>query len=149
MAAGGLKSNVLPPTATALVNHRVHPAESVADVVRRDARAAGAGIAVCVVEPLEPAPVAAATHAAPGWRAVTDALAAVFPDAVAVEGLMLGNNDTQHYWSLARDIYRHCPVSLHVDETKMFHGKNERIAVAQLPLLATFYVAVVMAGAGE
>jgi carboxypeptidase PM20D1 len=34
----GAKENVLPASATAVVNHRIHPADSVASVLRRDKR---------------------------------------------------------------------------------------------------------------
>lgn len=146
MTAGGIKSNVLPPVATALVNHRVHPAETVADVVQRDRAAVGKGVSIRAFEELEPAPVSRATGA-PGWEAVCDAIAAVFPDAAVAQGLMLANTDTRHFWALADDIYRHCPVSITLTETAMFHGKDEKIAVDQLPNLATFYAAVLLSSA--
>jgi carboxypeptidase PM20D1 len=117
--------------------------------VARDAAAAGAGVALRSFEALEPAPIARATAGARGWDALADALAAVFPDAALAEGLMLGNTDTRHFWALADDIYRHCPVSMTVADTAMFHGKDERIAVDQLPLLAGFYAAVLLASASD
>jgi acetylornithine deacetylase/succinyl-diaminopimelate desuccinylase-like protein len=59
---------------------------------------------------------------------------------------MLGNTDTRHFWGTAEDIYRHCPTELTMEETKMFHGKNERVAVGNLARLCQFYVGVVVAG---
>ena len=147
MQSGGIKSNVMPPRATALVNHRIHPAESVADVVARDTRAAGVGVAVRVLEPLEPAPVARADECAPGWTSVRDAIGIVFDDApVVAEGLMLGNTDTRHFWGIASDIYRHSPTELSQEETKMFHGRDEKVAVDNLGKLAAFYATLIMGG---
>ena len=146
MTSGGLKSNVLPPFATALINHRVHPNESVADVVARDQAAVGPLISCRPFEELEPAPVAQSDGAI-GWESVRDALTVVYPDATIAQGLMLGNTDTRHFWKLADNIYRHCPVSLTVNETAMFHGKNEKISIDQLPLLASFYAAVLLGSA--
>jgi carboxypeptidase PM20D1 len=144
MVGGGLKSNVMPPRATAIVNRRIHPADSVATVLARDARLlAGTGVAVRALEPLEPAPVSSTESAAYGT--IGEAVRAVFGgDVLVAPGLMLGNTDTRHFWSLTTDIYRHCPTELTMDETKMFHGRDERIAVDNLARLAAFYATVIV-----
>ena len=74
-------------------------------------------------------------------------------------GLMLGNTDTRHYWGLATDIYRHCPIELRVrglaadapavGTTAMFHGRDERISIDNLARLAAFYAAVLSGADGE
>jgi carboxypeptidase PM20D1 len=146
LVSGGVKSNVLPPAATAVVNHRIHPAESVASVLAHDAAAVGdPAVAVTALEPLEPSPRARTDG--PGWTAIGDAVRGVFGAGVAVApGLMLGNTDTRHYWALAADIYRHVPTELDVAGTARFHGRDERVAVANLGRLAAFY-AVALLGA--
>ena len=64
-------------------------------------------------------------------------------------GLMLGNTDTRHYWSLARDIYRHAPTELTMEATARFHGRDERIAVDNLARLAAFYATVMVDAAAS
>jgi carboxypeptidase PM20D1 len=154
LVSGGVKSNVMPPRASAVVNRRVHPHDTVAGVVARDravaARAVAAGggggaLAVTALEPLEPSPVAAA--GGEGWEAIGHAIAAAFEGRpLQAPGLMLGNTDTRWYWGTAENIYRHCPTELTLEETKMFHGRDERVKIANLARLATFY-ACVIAGA--
>jgi carboxypeptidase PM20D1 len=149
MTAGGLKSNVLPPRATALVNHRIHPAESVASVIARDTTVINdSRVKLRPFEGLEPSPVSRADASAPGWRAITASLASIFPAATPAPGLMLGNTDTRYYWALARDIYRHCPTELSMAGTKLFHGRDERITVPNLARISAFYAAVIVEGAG-
>jgi carboxypeptidase PM20D1 len=154
LVGGGVKSNVLPPRAAAVVNRRVHPRDTVAAAVARDAAVAaravaagggGGALSVRALEPLEPSPVS--STCSEGWRAIGHAVAASFEGRpLQAPGLMLGNTDTRHYWDSAVDIYRHCPTELTIEETKYFHGRNERIKITNLARLATFY-ACVIAGA--
>ena len=161
IAQAGVKSNVLPPHALAIVNRRIHPRDSVAGVVARDSAvvarsAAGCGheVKVRALEPLEPSPQSSSHPSAPGWRAITRALQAAFGPqqqpherpVLAAPGLMLGNTDTKHFWGVAEDIYRHCPTELTLEGTSMFHGRNERVGVANLARLCTFYTGVIVAG---
>jgi carboxypeptidase PM20D1 len=153
IARAGVKSNVMPPSATAIVNRRLHPGDSVAGVLARDrgvlARVGCGAVAVSALEPLEPSPLSSSAPSAPGWAAIGAALRGSFsPPPLQAPGLMLGNTDTRHFWGVAQDIYRHCPTELTLQETAMFHGKNERVAVANLARLCRFYAGVLVAGAG-
>jgi carboxypeptidase PM20D1 len=157
LVGGGVKSNVLPPRATAVVNRRVHPRDSVGAVVARDAAVAAAAVArgggggeltVTALEPLEPSPVASTRSE--GWRAIGHAVAAAFEGRpLQAPGLMLGNTDTRWFWGAAEDIYRHCPTELTMEETKLFHGKDERVAITNLARLATFYACVIAGACSE
>ena len=166
IARAGVKSNVMPPRALAIVNRRIHPADSVAGVLARDAavvaRAARPGdppVALRALEALEPSPQSSAHPSAPGWLAISRALQAAFGGGgaaaaaaapqlpvIAAPALMMGNTDTRHFWGCAEDIYRHCPTELTLAETRMFHGKNERVSVGNLARLCAFYVGVIVAG---
>ena len=157
MARAGFKANVLPPLATAVVNHRIHPAESCASVLAHDrAAVADARVRVEPFDALEPAPVSSTTSA--GFRAICGAVRGVFGAGVTTApGLMLGNTDTRWLWPLARDIYRHCPTELRVrgegdgvvGTVAMFHGRDERISVANLARLCAFYATVMSEATGE
>ena len=160
MTSGGLKSNVLPPLATAIINHRIHPSESVASVMERDAAVIGdPRVRLTALEPLEPAPVSSTSSA--GFQLIGQCVKAVFGSAsndsgasaslepVVAPGTMLGNTDTKHYWGLSADIYRHCPTQLSMEQTAMFHGRDERITVRNLAKIAAFYASLMLvAGKG-
>lgn len=81
MVAGGVRPNVLPWEATAIVNHRLHPTDSVAAALDVDRTAAGDGVEVQLVDGLEPAPVSSTS--APSFRLLQRVIADVFPDAVS------------------------------------------------------------------
>jgi carboxypeptidase PM20D1 len=146
---GGYKSNVLPPSATALVNHRIHPDETVSSVVSTYHKVLkGLPVIIQPNQPLEAAPVSSTTSAA--FSALGRTVRSVFHGDIAIApSLMLGNTDTRWYWALADDIYRHCPTELKQEETKMFHGRDERIRVDSLGRLGAFFAGMVVRCAGN
>ncbi|KAI9030201.1 hypothetical protein DFJ74DRAFT_702528 [Hyaloraphidium curvatum] len=148
IARAGYKSNVLPPLATAVVNHRIHPDESVSFVQKRyDELLRGLPVTTRAMQTLEPAPVSSTSS--PAFSALAASSRAVFAGPLAVApALMVGNTDTRWYWNLAEDIYRHNPTELGMHEVGMFHGRDERIAVDNLARMCAFYAGVVARTAG-
>ena len=196
----GVKANVLPQTATATVNHRLHPRDSVASVRARDERVIDdRRVKVEVVQATEPSPVSSVDH--PAFASLRHAVHEVFPGAAVAPlvgnavcpvgrrhplcppdgieerslsaqklaprsppqasgrpkvrprstftrqvapGLFVAASDSKHFWGLAPQIYRFNPIALHVDDTKMFHGFNERIGVEaharNVAFMRTFHV---------
>jgi carboxypeptidase PM20D1 len=147
VVSGGTKANVLPSTATAIVNHRIEPSETVASVLARDAAIIADPRVVVTPEPdaLEPSPLSSHTCAA--FRVISGAVLGIYDRTIVAPALMIGNTDTRHYWGLAEQLYRHCPVEMHRSETAMFHGVDERIRVDSLARLCAFYARVVLTAA--
>ncbi len=57
---------------------------------------------------------------------------------------LIANTDTYHYWDLSPNIYRFSPLELTVEETKMFHGVNEKIAMESLAKMVLFYYILIV-----
>lgn len=150
IVGGGVKSNVMPPSARAIVNRRIHPNESVEYVLKRDkATLMNAGIndiSLNALEKLEPSPTSSTTSK--GWITISKALedSFSFNTPLPVPGLMLGNTDTRWFWNVAEDIYRHTPTELTMASTAMFHGKNEKVEISNLAKMCTFYTLMIMYG---
>ena len=62
--------------------------------------------------------------------------------AVARTLLQVGATDSRWAWDHADVILRHCPTELKAGETKMFHGRDERISVENLAKISMFYARV-------
>ena len=56
----------------------------------------------------------------------------------------MSNTDIRWYWDLSEQIFRFSPVQLTMEETKMFHGLNEKIFIDGLACMIDFYKALVM-----
>lgn len=134
----GSRSNVLPVSASAVANFRIHPADSVTSIlarlktVIRDER-----VKLRTLLATEPSPVSSPDH--PAFADLAACVRAIFPSAAVAPGLFVAASDSKHYWNLAPQIFRFNPVTLHKDETSMFHGHNERISVRNHAQCVAFF----------
>jgi len=142
MIQGGVKENVLPQSATATVNHRIFPGETVEDVMRHVERAIDDSR--ITITPRggfrsEPPPVSSTTS--DGWAVVERTVRQSFPDAVVAPGMSVGATDARAYTGLSDSIYRFSPLRLHKDshDTGRIHGTNERVSVANYAEAVQFY----------
>ena len=146
---GGVKDNVLPSTARAVVNFRILPGDSSATVLRHVRRAiADARIEVRPLEgPLsEPSPISDANS--PSFRLLQRTIREIVPDAVVVPWLVVGGTDARHYAALTRDSYRFSAARIGPGDLERIHGTNERVAVANYGEMVRFYVLLIRNSAG-
>lgn len=137
---GSVKDNVLPRRVRAVVNFRIHPADSVEGVVAR-ARAAIADPRVQVralaATAAEPSPVSSMD--APGYRSVERSIRAAYPGTLVAPGLVLGQTDARHFARVSAAVYRFTPIRLRDEDLPRIHGLNERVAVKDHAAAARFY----------
>ncbi len=141
MISGGVKDNLLPREARAVVNFRLLPGDSVAKVcghVRRviaDERVQ--------FEPLwgmdvrEGSPVTSPRSSA--FVALDRTLRQVFPNVVSAPFLMLGATDARYYTGLSENVFRFSPMQLSNEQLDLVHGTDERIAVESLGKMVQFF----------
>lgn len=138
----GTKVNTLPDIASASINHRIHPEDSVAGVLAYDHHVINdRRVTLHTLSSIEPAPVS--SYQSNPFKSIRRAVAEIIPEALVAPGIMIGNTDTQYFWDLAQQIFRFCPTRLHVDETKMFHGRNERISIKNYVEIIQFYQSLI------
>jgi carboxypeptidase PM20D1 len=140
MLSAGVKENVVPERAEALVNFRIRPGDSVAGVLEHVRRTVGdARVEVSLAGPgSEPSPVSSA--ATPGYEAIARAVREVEPRALVAPGLVLGGTDARHYQALSSAVYRFLPALLRPDDLPRVHGTNERIGVEDYRRVVRFYL---------
>ena len=129
IVTGGIKDNVLPASARAVVNLRILPGETIGSTVDRVRRVVGdSAITVSVIgEGEDPSPVSPADG--PTFRALATAIREVHPDAVVAPFLVLGATDARHYASLTPNVFRFVPMHLAAEDLARLHGVDERIGV--------------------
>ena len=142
MVSGGVKENVLPQEATATVNFRIFPGETVEDVLRHVEHAIGDPRVTVRTRGSfrsDPPPVSSTTS--PGWEVLQRTVRQSFPDAVVAPGMSVGATDARAYAGLSDSIYRFSPLRLHKDahDTGRIHGTNERVSVANYAEAVQFY----------
>lgn len=131
MFNAGIKVNVIPPVAQATVNFRIHPAQTVQEVLKLakdivvDDR-----VQFHVLESFEPLPVSPFDDQALGYQLIRQTIQSVFPEInIVVPGTCIAQTDSRLYTNLTTGIYRFNPVYLQPQDFRRIHGINERISV--------------------
>ncbi|MDO7886881.1 M20/M25/M40 family metallo-hydrolase [Hymenobacter cheonanensis] len=141
---GGDKDNVLPDRATATVNFRLLPGDSVAAVLRRvreiiddpqiQLRTVGEG--------RDATPVSGTDNAA--FATLHRTIRSVFPRALVAPYVVVGATDARAYASLCpQATYRFIPVLMNQVAIESLHGTNERLRAGAYPDVIRFYAALI------
>lgn len=146
---GGVKANVIPELAEALINVRVLPGDTHADVLAHLEKVIDDPEIEIVGERWgTSAPPASADG--PAFLLAAEAVLAEVPEAVVLPGMVPGATDTRHFGDVADEILRFVPMQLEISERGGAHGRDERILVE--PLARSVRIATGMirrAAAGE
>lgn len=129
MLSASPKINVLPIEAVATVNFRVHPRDTVAQVVRYvEDLVADEHVRVEAWPGNEASPVA--DPRSEGFSLLAEAVRSEFPGVVVAPGLLVAATDSRHYAQVADNALRFNPMVVTSEELDGFHGTNERISAA-------------------
>lgn len=138
MIMGGVKANVLPQEASAIVNYRIHPRDSAAVVKARAERLIDdPRVSVEALGASEPSP--RSSHRSAAYVAIAESVAAGFGPIAVAPSLTLQGTDTRNYVGLADDHYRFTPFVYGPDDLKRIHGTDERVAILDLARGAAWY----------
>lgn len=136
----GVKANVLPPTANATVNFRIHPAHSVEGLIEEiqntidDDR-----VKVDFLDGFDPLPISPHNELAFGYQIIKSTVEHMFPETLVIPGLSVANTDTRHYRHLTEGLYRFIPLWITQEDISRFHGVNERISAKNYEEVVRFY----------
>ncbi len=148
MLTGSPKENVLPQTATALINYRIAPWNSSADVMNR-AKSATKNQPVelsWVKAPREPSKTSSTNS--PGWNMIVATVNANSPGSVTAPYLVVGGTDSRSMQGVSDDVYRLLPFHFSLKETAMIHGTNEHLSIDNLKRAINFYARLIKTSAG-
>lgn len=127
MLSASPKVNVLPIEAVATVNFRVHPRDTVAQVVSYvEDLVADEHVRVEAGPGSEASPVA--DPRSEGFTLLAQAVRSEFPGVVVAPGLLVAATDSRHYARIADNALRFNPMVVTAAEVDGFHGTNERIS---------------------
>lgn len=135
----GQKDNVVPTRAHAVVNFRLLPGDTVADV-EAHVRGVLSGLPVTVrrLQHSDATPVSATRGAV--FRAFQRTIQEATPDTVVVAPYLVpGATDARHYADLSDHVFRFLPFRLTEADRSRIHGRDERIALADYAAIVAFY----------
>ncbi|VAV90305.1 hypothetical protein MNBD_ACTINO01-1701 [hydrothermal vent metagenome] len=140
MISGGVKPNVLPQEARAVVNFRIIPGESIASTVEHVRRVVGTGIAIEPYGEMRAEPSAVSSTASEAWQVLETSIEETFPEAVVAPWTLTGATDSRYFADIAGDIYGFAPFTGDVDATfGSIHGTGERIRISDAEAAVSFF----------
>ncbi len=150
MIEGGIKENVLPSEAHALVNFRILPGNTVEDVVNHAKKVindpavkvtinSGAGRTASPIASME----------GPGYSVIKQSIHEVFEDTLVAPGMLMAGTDTKHYVPISDNNYRFFPLILTGSDVSRVHGTNERVAVSNYIKMIQFHAQLMKNAAGK
>lgn len=149
MFNAGIKDNVLPEEARAVINFRLLPGDSIAAVEQhiRDT-IDDADIELRIEGEFGNEAPPASDPTAPAWALLANAVREVFPEAIVASGLVLGATDNRHYAAVREQGYYFAPFPYRDEDGKRIHGTDERLGVEDYGRMIQFYAQVMRNGAG-
>jgi carboxypeptidase PM20D1 len=142
MISGGIKDNVLPPEASAVVNFRIRPGETVATVTERVRRViADSQVAVGPIDSVGVDPSPVSDVASPAYRLVAGTIGAMLPGETppVIPYLVMGGTDAKYWGDHSDRVFRFLPIPLGDGDRERIHGLNERVAVGDYVTAVGFF----------
>ncbi|MGD0581723.1 MAG: M20/M25/M40 family metallo-hydrolase [Bacteroidales bacterium] len=150
MISSGIKDNIIPTRAEAVVNFRIIPGETSAGIIAHIKKITGDDRIKLEADSstlCEPAPVSSVD--ASGFRIISATLRQVYPDAVVSPTLMLGSSDARHFSIVTGNIYRFAPIIVTPEDMARIHGLNERIKASDFKKGIGFYYQLITNSQGK
>lgn len=126
----GIKDNVIPTHAEAIVNYRLIHGETVSDIKSKlEGLAKQLGIKVEHYGKSHSDPVPPASTRSDFYQALQKAINNSYPEAIVVPGTMIAMTDSRYYAKLTPNIYRFTPFVLTPKTAQSIHGINEALDI--------------------
>jgi carboxypeptidase PM20D1 len=140
----GFKDNVIPSTAEAVVNFRILPGETSADVIGHVKKTIDdERIRFEVLDGFESQPAPVSPTGSAGFGYILTSLRQVYPEAVVAPTMMLGASDSKHFTVVTDNIYRFAPIAVTSEDMARVHGIDERTGVEDyLKGISFFYTLI-------
>ena len=126
--SGSPAQNVIASSATATVNLRIAPGDSVASSIAHVRKAIGdSEMTIDVLDANEPSPISRIDDE--GYAVMQSTIAEVFPEAIVTPYLMMAATDARFYTRVCERVFRFSPFLMSKAQRESIHSYDERIGV--------------------
>jgi carboxypeptidase PM20D1 len=135
----GIKDNVIPTKAEAIINSRILPGEKSSDVIQHlndvisDSR-----VKISIFEDFNE-PVSVSPTNLLGFKIIQTTILQVYPEVIVAPTLALGATDSRRFTDVSKNIYRFIPVISAPEDIARNHGLDERIKIEDVNRSINFY----------
>jgi len=131
MVSGGIKDNVVPSSATAVVNFRLMPGDSVrwvTDRIRQIVNDPRVDVELIEGSAREASAVSPTDNDA--YTVIAQSIREAYPGTTVSPFLLMGGTDARNFHLVSPNVYRFAPMLVDGDELKIVHGTNERVKIS-------------------
>ncbi len=145
----GFKENVLPVEGRVIINFRIHPNDTVEDVVEyvRD-RIRNDRINIQVLDRARNSSPVSSTKAMP-YKMLKRTIEESFGEVLVSPSLFIAASDARHFHDLTSNIYRFRPIRARHEDRSRIHGIDERISTENYIEMIRFQIRLIENGAAE
>jgi len=142
----GIKSNVIPTSARAVINFRIIPGETVEDIIAHLKNTIEDERVKIEVEgtPNSASPVSPTTSA--GYKIINQSIKEIFPNVLTAPSLVIAATDARYYYKISPNVYRFIPYHINPENLACFHGIDERVSVSEFEDGIRFYRQMILNG---
>jgi len=145
--SGGIKANVVPQSASVVLNVRIIPGDTTATVVDHIESVVSRDIEVEVIPDNVKEPSQFSSVDSEAWETLAGVVGEVFPEAIIAPYVLTGRTDSRFFEGTAGDVYRFSPFVLDDEGMRGFHGTNEFVRVEDAQRAVTFFARLITAAA--
>jgi carboxypeptidase PM20D1 len=135
----GTKENVLPTSASAVINFRILPGETIKEVVSKITSIVDDSTVTIRVLPFHSEPSSTSNPESSAFKKLNKTIRQVFPDCIVAPYLVLAGTDSRYFTGSTKNIFRFFPARLEKEELKMIHGSNEKMSIKNYREIVNFY----------
>jgi carboxypeptidase PM20D1 len=138
MASGSPKSNILPTRATAVINFRIFPGETVETVKQRvielidDDR-------VALTAELATDPSPESPTGSRGYELIASTIRGMDENILVAPYMVRGGTDAKYFYDVSPNVYRFMMLRVDPDTIRYIHGIDEHVSVAEYLEAIRFY----------
>ncbi len=146
MLAAGIKDNVLPPEASAVVNFRIAPGETVESVIARVTQVIGDSlIHIAPIDSVGVGPSAVSSVEGRAWNVLSAAVQGISPSdpPPVIPYLVMGGTDAKYWGPHSDKVYRFLPIPLGDGDRARVHGVNERVSIPDFATSVSFFARLI------
>jgi carboxypeptidase PM20D1 len=140
MIEGGIKDNILPAAASAKVNCRLLPGDSIQDVIDHFTNVIGDPRVVISIDEKrggwEASPVSSTNT--PPYLSLDLVIRQVFDDVSVAPYACIAATDSRYFQPICENIYKFLPILITPESRSGIHGINERVSVESLGKMVVF-----------
>jgi carboxypeptidase PM20D1 len=137
---GGVKDNVLPSVAEAVVNFRLLPGETIANAcehVRKVIKDERVTFEPMPEKAWEASPVSPVNSKA--YQHLASVTNELFPGAAIAPYIMLGGTDSRNFCEVSDQVYRFSPIIVTREDVHRVHGVNERLSIESMHKMVGYF----------